>query len=623
MSDARKSNVLESNSPALTAMRSIVRESTPALRGVVILALLLGGTSQVSAQEDSTSIQMQRLAPEPGADDIVGIQSSTTPDHLSWQLGVYLNFADDVLELRDANDNTAVRLIDSQTGLDLMGSLGLWNRIDLGVVLPITIQRNEQALANMDLGLSSAGIGDVRLVPKVRLVSLASILHLAVAAPVSLPTGSGEFLTDDRLTAEPRLIAELRGDSGARIAVNVGIRLRPERTFANLTVSNEFTFGLGAHVPLGRSSGLAFISTLTGALGLDESNGEEQPIEWLAGVEYGGFKDMVVGLSAGPGLSKGYGTPDFRVVAGVTYRRTPPPPPLCKYGEEDLDGFVDYDNCRDPDNDQDGILDEDDVCPNEAETHNEIEDEDGCPDEMLARRAEDPAAEPELELKKPSDGDGDGILDGDDSCPAEAEDMDSFEDLDGCPESDNDKDSIADAIDGCPLQAEIINGVEDEDGCPDEGTSSVTVTDKAILILDKVYFETAKAAIKSQSFNLLDQVAATLKANRQLTRVRIEGHTDDRGQAKYNLQLSQSRANAVREYLVAKGVEANRLESQGYGKSKPIDTNRTIMGRANNRRVEFRILELNGEPVPDESQKDESQTPEDQSPTSPTPPPAQ
>ena len=594
------------------------------LRSCAVLAVLMMASPQVHAQENSTSIQIQRLAPEPGADDIVGIQSSATPDHLSWQLGVYLNVADDVLELRDINDNTAVRIIDSQTGLDLMGSLGLWNRIDLGVVVPITVQRNEQPLDNMDLGLSSAGIGDIRLVPKARVASLASILHLAVAAPISLPTGSGEFFTDDRLTAEPRLIAELRGDGGARIAANVGLRLRPERTFANLTVSNEFTFGLGAHVPLGRSRakpGLAFISTLTGALGLAESNGEERPIEWLAGVEYGGFKDMVVGLSAGPGLSKGYGTPDFRVVAGVTYRRTPPPPPLCQYGEEDLDGFVDYDNCRDPDNDQDGIADEIDVCPNEPETRNEFEDEDGCPDELLAGHTDAPGAEPLPELKPPSDRDSDGITDDDDACPDEAEDLDAFEDLDGCPEPDNDKDSIVDTTDECPLQAEIINGVDDDDGCPDEGKSAVTVTDKAILILEKVYFETNKATIKPQSFNLLDQVAATLRANPQITRVRVEGHTDDRGAANYNEQLSQARADSVREYLVTKNVEADRLESRGFGESTPIDTNKTNAGRANNRRVEFRILELNGQPVPDnpQSQDPSTQNPE-AAPGGPAPP---
>ena len=551
--------------------------------------------------ENSTAIQMQRLAPDPGAEDILGVQSSEVRSHFEWQVGAYLNFADDVLEVRDAEDNAITRIIDSQTGLDLVGSIGLWDRIDLGLVVPITVQRNEQMLGTMPLDLSSAGLGDVRLVPKVRIAQLGSRLHFAISLPFTLPTGTGDFLSDERVTAEPRLIGELRGDNGARIAANAGFRFRPERRFVNLDVSNELTYGLGVRVPLGRTQPeLAVITTLAGSLVLDENDGEERPIEWLAGLEYTGIRGFTVGVGAGPGLSKGFGTPDFRVVAGVTYRRVPEPPPICPYGPEDFDSFEDDDNCLDPDNDGDGIADEVDTCPNEPETPNDFDDDDGCPDQNLTDPADPQVTEPLPPLTPPGDADNDGIRDDADSCPDQPEDTDSFEDLDGCPEPDNDSDGILDGSDGCPLQAEIINGVEDEDGCPDEGQSSVTITDKAILILDKVYFETAKATIKPQSFGILNQVASTLRANPQITKLRVEGHTDNRGADQYNLDLSQSRADAVREYLISRGVQGEILESRGYGETRPIDSNKTKAGRSKNRRVEFRILEVAGKPV-DES----------------------
>jgi outer membrane protein OmpA-like peptidoglycan-associated protein len=113
---------------------------------------------------------------------------------------------------------------------------------------------------------------------------------------------------------------------------------------------------------------------------------------------------------------------------------------------------------------------------------------------------------------------------------------------------------------------------------------------KKIVILEKVYFETAKAIIKPVSFELLDEVATTLVANPQIGKVEVSGHTDSRGSDSYNLQLSDDRAKAVLEYLTNRGVKPERLVAQGYGETLPIASNRTDSGRAQNRRVEFTIL---------------------------------
>ena len=116
--------------------------------------------------------------------------------------------------------------------------------------------------------------------------------------------------------------------------------------------------------------------------------------------------------------------------------------------------------------------------------------------------------------------------------------------------------------------------------------------DGKINIKEQVFFETSKAIIKPESFELLDQVAKLLIDNPHVGNIMIEGHTDSRGKYKSNMKLSQDRADSVRKYLIKAGVDASRLTAKGYGPDRPIDTNDTAEGRANNRRVEFVVLGL-------------------------------
>lgn len=133
--------------------------------------------------------------------------------------------------------------------------------------------------------------------------------------------------------------------------------------------------------------------------------------------------------------------------------------------------------------------------------------------------------------------------------------------------------------------------------------SRVQVTAERIEILDKVQFETAQAVIKAESFALLDEVGGTILAHPSLGRVEVAGHTDSRGSDAYNLELSQSRAEAVMRYLTRNvGVPAERLVAQGYGETLPLDTNRTEEGRERNRRVEFTLIDQ--EPAPEEAPLD-------------------
>jgi OOP family OmpA-OmpF porin len=254
----------------------------------------------------------------------------------------------------------------------------------------------------------------------------------------------------------------------------------------------------------------------------------------------------------------------------------------CPDDPEDFDAFEDENGCPDNDNDQDGVLDAatfenglwinrdmkaDLDCRNDPEDVDEFEDEDGCPD---------------------PDNDKDGILDHPektDTCPNEPEDFDQFEDADGCPELDNDKDTIPDAQDQCPNPPDLedFDGDADTDGCPD---LAVKLDPCAIKLDDKVYFEFNKYNVDPKSFKLLDDVVTVMNQNPDIT-IEVGGHTDSKGGDSYNKKLSQKRVDSVRQYIIGKGIKDSRITAVGYGEERPIDTNRTNEGRANNRRVEF------------------------------------
>jgi OOP family OmpA-OmpF porin len=233
----------------------------------------------------------------------------------------------------------------------------------------------------------------------------------------------------------------------------------------------------------------------------------------------------------------------------------------CPRVPEDRDGFQDEDGCPDDDNDRDGITDKLDKCPNEPEDRDGFEDADGCPD---------------------LDNDGDGIPDKLDKCPNEPEDKDGFEDADGCPDPDNDKDGIPDATDKCPSDPGVP-----PDGCPKK-YKLVVVTENKIELKQTVFFETNRAHIRTISHPLLNEVALALKDNPTIN-VEVQGHTDSQGNDAFNLKLSQKRAEAVRLYLIKKGVTSDRVVAKGYGEAVPIADNRTAAGRSQNRRVEFVI----------------------------------
>jgi len=247
----------------------------------------------------------------------------------------------------------------------------------------------------------------------------------------------------------------------------------------------------------------------------------------------------------------------------------------CISQKETKNNYKDEDGCPETDSDKDGILDELDQCVDAPEDIDQWEDEDGCPD---------------------VDNDKDGILDVDEPehCRNLPEDFDNDKDEDGCPEEDGDRDSdgILDSEDACVNDPETQNNYLDFDGCPDQPPSKVRIVGNQIVIEEKIYFENNRAVILEQSYSILNSVAEVLRTDPKLY-IQIQGHTDSVGSDRYNMKLSQRRANSVRQHLIEKeGIDGKRLEAKGFGERKKIvDPERTPEDKERNRRVEFRIVQ--------------------------------
>ena len=263
-----------------------------------------------------------------------------------------------------------------------------------------------------------------------------------------------------------------------------------------------------------------------------------------------------------------------------------------KFGGKDTDGDGIYDKddaCPDvpgleafngcPDSDNDGIEDSKDDCPNQAG----LAEFNGCPDGDSDGVADKDDACPTVAGLKAlagcPDADADGVADKDDSCPNEKGPSANK----GCPWPDTDGDGILDKDDQCPNEA----GTVANNGCP-EVAPTVEVIKKLNDYARTILFDTGKASIKAESNEVLAAMTAIFKEYPKAD-FSINGHTDSVGSKNTNQLLSERRANSVRDFLIANGINADRLSANGYGEDYPIANNKTRAGRKENRRVEVKL----------------------------------
>lgn len=452
-------------------------------------------------------------------------------------------------------------------------------------------------------------------------------LNVGVTPFVTLPTGNPNLFLTSGLPTFGLRVAASKHWKRLRLAGSFGYRLKPAYAPVgpNVAADDELMYALGVGVAV-LPDQITLHAELSGAgivgPGVDALPGgttrvaTHSPLELLIDARFRLKKGWDLTVGAGPGITAGVGTPALRVVVGAgwapSYDRDgdglSDAVDTCPDEKEDVDAFEDADGCPDPDNDKDGVLDPVDSCVLEPEDKDNFQDTDGCVDpdndadgivdakDRCPNQAEDKDAFQDEDGCPERDNDGDGIEDLADGCPNDREDIDRFEDSDGCAEPDNDADGILDGKDLCPLEPEVINGERDDDGCPDE--TLVVVRGDKLVILEKVLFAQGKDTILKRSFALLQSVKDTLTANPSITKVRIEGHTDDVGNDGNNQKLSEKRASAVLRFLVEAGVDPERLLAVGYGEAKPLVPNDNDTNREKNRRVEFTILEQGGASAP-------------------------
>lgn len=556
--------------------------------------------------------------------------------------GVWFNYAQDPLVYRSLDGaNEDIQLVGPLFTADAQ----LWytyKPFRLGVDIPVHAY-------GTDVGSSGASVGDIRIDGKYMLFDrVKSGYGLGFDARLSLPTGDSSSWLGDGV---PTVQATVAGAIGKRAMAdaNIGFRSGPTRTLSSLTWGNRMTWGLGASLPL--TPDLSAFTELDGEIVLVanpdtvDAPSTRLPGEWRVGARYQILDRLQASLAGGAGYSEGLGSPQFRIVAGIT--SAPPAKPKTVPMAGDMD--------------RDGIPDAVDLCPDQAEDKNGKNDGDGCPDAGLTPThfvVIDPQGRKitgaTLDLTEgPENGRytlGSGeftrsIPPGPYRVKTEAvtylPDMDTMK----VPEADRFEKTITLKPESVLFPLTVI--AKDEQGRPvaalvtvlgtgrkfqtgpdgvgveplrpgpaelsvwAEGfapervktvvepnarvevtlrKSRVEIRDDQVVILDKVFFELDSAVLKAESIRILDDVAATLISHPDITLLEVQGHTDDQGSDEYNIGLSQRRAETVRDYLIAQGVERNRLLPKGFGETMPLQPGTSEDAREANRRVAFKIL---------------------------------
>jgi outer membrane protein OmpA-like peptidoglycan-associated protein len=364
-----------------------------------VLAALTALAALAATPAQAQGLDGERFAPAAGAAGGFAVERPAVPGHLGYGLGLFLHLADDALVVRDrASGEVEETLLDTALSLDLLASLGLFDRLELAIHLPVRLvyQGASRTIDGAALA-AAAGIGDLRLVLKATLLhdgNEASGFVVGVAAPVTLPTGTASALRGSgAVTVEPRLLALGYGRRWY-LSGSVGFRLRERQV--DYAPGHELTFGAAYTYRPGIEEGWIDLQleAVGGLLpGVEARALSNLPLEVLGGLILRPAPRWSIYLGGGLGITNGVAVPDFRAIAGLRYVVGLPTrggkkdsdgdeitdrQDRCPQAGEDLDGFEDEDGCPEADNDRDGIGDDDDECPDDAEEPGG--DRDGCPD---------------------------------------------------------------------------------------------------------------------------------------------------------------------------------------------------------------------------------------------------
>ncbi len=491
-----------------------------------------------------------------------------------------LQYVDDPLVYVSATDEVR-GLVTSLLQLDLLGGVNL-GPLRIGAHVPVYLRT-----AGDDVPVES-GLGDIAGDAKLTVVDgPRAPLDLGAGLRVWAPTA-----TVDTALGNPNLAWELTGLISRELgpvllAANVGTRGGPPAELENIELNDAFIGRLAVGLRLSERLGLAAEGSTLLPYTEPFTNPAASPLEVLgSGWFYPSRQgNLVLRAGAGGGVTPGIGAPDFRVILGLAIEpRGVDPDDQCPDEAEDYDEFEDEDGCPDLDNDKDGILDVDDACPNDPEDLDEYQDGDGCPERTMVRvhvidaGTEEPVDTARIVVK---DDEGHGTSS-----------LNPYV-------MPNDEGAYTVAVSAIGYVAEDVELVVEEGPPIDlvvplspESDAPARMTRDKIELRDTINFRTNSAEILPESYPVLDAAVKIVEDYPEILKLRIEGHTDERGSDSYNLALSQRRAASVRKYFIGTGVDARRLVSEGYGEEQPIDDRSTPEAWAKNRRVDFFILEF-------------------------------
>jgi OmpA-OmpF porin, OOP family len=557
--------------------------------------LTLGALSSARAQTTANGFAIDRFQPSERGSDWFVTDSLDLRGRGRVALGAVVDWAHHPLVIYDANGDVVRTPISAQTYLHLGGAVIAADRLRIAFNLPILASNKGQSgQVGGVLYSNSTGsaLGDLRLSGDVRLFGeYGDAFTTALGLQLFLPTGSRDaYASDGKVRLVPHWL--MAGDIGPfTYGAMIGLNGRFQGdNFAGQPFGSELLFAASAGVRVADKKVVIGPEFTTSTVVSDSGNGFFKRMTTPAELLFGGHVrtgDFQWGAGIGPGLTRGVGTPDYRIVASIAWFPEPKKPEPAPVTDRDGDGIADaVDACPDTpgepsddpklngcpppkDRDNDGILDDDDACPDEPGIKSDDPKLNGCPKR---------------------DRDKDTILDDDDACPDEPGVPSDDPKKNGCPKpKDSDGDGITDDIDACPHEAGPANDDPKKNGCP-----KAIMVEGEVKILERIEFDTGKATLRSESDGVLRAVADILAAHKEIKRIQVQGHTDNRGAKGFNKTLSNNRAAAVKKWLVTNGIEASRLESKGFGQDNPIDNNETDAGRQNNRRVQFIILEKEG-----------------------------
>lgn len=588
-------------------------------------AALLFAAAPAAAQSSLGGYALDQLDPPPAGDDFFGVRSADTQGHLELRAVLMFDYAADPLVI---GGEDGASIVASQAFARADVSLSLFDRLLLSLDMPVAVVQSGDSPTVAGVTLQSpdgAEVGDLRLDVRSRLLGQPrGPIELAIGTSLYLPTaGDDSYAGDGGVRGQPHLTAGGRvgdGELAFLYTATGGVMIRTADNPSNVT------YGAGVAVALlddmVQVGPEIFGSTALGAEPPLTSDAitvatPGTALEMLGGVKLRVLGGLVLGAAGGGGLTQGVGIPAARVIGLVGWapRATgdddsesdrdrdgiPKARDACPDVRGEANEDPDKNGCPAPDRDRDGVADTIDACPGTAGRRNADATRNGCPadydrdgvpdtDDSCPNQAG--IASTELDRNGcpgEADGDGDGIADRVDACPQQKGGRNEDLSRNGCPILDGDSDGILDADDACPSERGAPNADAKLHGCP----ANVRVTTGEIVILKQVLFRFGQANLGSTidpvSDDLLTEVRDVIQQHPEIEVIEVQGHADDVGTAQVNKEISERRAEAVRGWLVQKGIDPKRLASHGYGSAVPIAPNTTEAGRQKNRRVQFVI----------------------------------